>query len=602
VQRLAPERRHPALLAFCADGVAETTDEVVDLFARALASTDARARRELDELRRATARATNEKVRLLVEVGRILLDPAADPAEKLRRVDERVGLDRLRRAVEEAERMGRPEDDNYFDLIASRYAHLREFTPALLAALDLRANAAAAGLLDAVDVLRRLNAERRRRLPDDAPLSFVPARWRPYVIGRTGDLNRRYWELCLLAELRGALRAGDVWVAGSRRYANPETYLIPRGRWPEMRPEVCSLLGVTGGVADRLATCEAELGERLGRLDRALARGSEVRVENGELVVPRLSAEDLPDDTRRLGALVAARLPRVELTDLLIEVDGWCGFTRHLTHAGGAASRTRDLAVHLYAAVLAHACNFGLTTMAEVADVSYRQLAWTTEWYLREETLRAANAALVDHQHRLPLAQAWGGGTLSSSDGQRFPVAVKSTLAAAIPRYFGLGRGVTAYTHVSDQHSAYATKVIPATVRDATYVLDGILDNETELPIIEHTTDTSGFTELVFALFDLLGLQFAPRIRDLGDQRLYRLGPVMGLQHASQLLRGTINRPLILERWDDLLRVAGSLKLGWVTASLLISRLQASPRQNAITRALQEYGRLVKTLFVLLSL
>ncbi|MGI8562514.1 MAG: Tn3 family transposase, partial [Candidatus Dormibacter sp.] len=53
---------------------------------------------------------------------------------------------------------------------------------------------------------------------------------------------------------------------------------------------------------------------------------------------------------------------------------------------------------------------------------------------------------------------------------------------------------MTAYTHVSDQHTAYATKVIVATDRDATYVLDGWLDNETELPIVEHTADTNGFT------------------------------------------------------------------------------------------------------------
>ena len=56
---------------------------------------------------------------------------------------------------------------------------------------------------------------------------------------------------------------------------------------------------------------------------------------------------------------------------------------------------------------------------------------------------------------------------------------------------------------------------------------------------------------------------------------------------------------LILRRWDDLLRVAGSLKRGWVTASLLISRLQAYRRQNALIGALKEYGRLVKTIFVL---
>ena len=194
--------------------------------------------------------------------------------------------------------------------------------------------------------------------------------------------------------------------------------------------------------------------------------------------------------------------------------------------------------------MLAQSGNFGLTLMAQMSGLTYRQLAWTTTWYLREETLRAANTQLVNFHYHQPLARGWGGGTLSSSNGQRFPVAVRTSNATALPRYFGYGRGLTFYTWTSDQHSQFGTKVIPATLRDATVVLDEILDNETELPLFEHATDTSGYTEIIFGLFDLLGLQFAPRIRDLGDQRLYRLDKQKEYRLVSQLLKGTINRDL----------------------------------------------------------
>jgi TnpA family transposase len=136
-------------------------------------------------------------------------------------------------------------------------------------------------------------------------------------------------------------------------------------------------------------------------------------------------------------------------------------------------------------------------------------------------------------------------------------------------------------------------------MRDATVVLDEILDNETELPLFTHATDTAGYTEIIFCLFDLLGYQFAPRIRDLGDQTLYRIGGVENPQQVASLLKGKLRQELFLNRWDDLLRVAGSLKLGWVTASLLISKLHAMPKQNALVKSLQEYGRLVKTTFIL---
>ena len=113
--------------------------------------------------------------------------------------------------------------------------------------------------------------------------------------------------------------------------------------------------------------------------------------------------------------------------------------------------------------------------------------------------------------------------------------------------YFGYGEGVTFYTWTSDQLSQYGIKVSPSTIRDATYVLDEILNNETELPILEHTTDTAGFTDLIFALFDLLGLRFSPRLRDIGALTLYRLEST-DLSHFPKLKDQVTGRLLNLHQ------------------------------------------------------
>jgi len=139
---------------------------------------------------------------------------------------------------------------------------------------------------------------------------------------------------------------------------------------------------------------------------------------------------------------------------------------------------------------------------------------------------------------------------------------------------------------------------VTATVRDATHTLDGILDNQTVLPIEEHTTDTHGYTEMIFGAYDLLGLRFAPRIRDLDRQRLYRHGILTNVE-TSELLKNRIRPELIIPYWDELLRLAASLRHGWAPASLLLARLQAGSRRNPLAQALQEYGRLVKTNFIL---
>jgi hypothetical protein len=327
-----------------------------------------------------------------------------------------------------------------------------------------------------------------------------------------------------------------------------------------LRDEVSLQTGTSPDGPAHLEACRNEMDAVLCRLRIAAFRGATVKVQEGRLLFDRDPAEGLPKSVEELGREIAARLPKVELTDLLVEVDRLTGFSRFFTHAGGSEPRTADLRVHLYASILAQATNIGPVRMAELSDLSYRKLAWASTWYLREDTLKDAVTAMVNYHHALPLSAAWGGGALSSSDGQRFAVDVKARNARANPRYFGYGRGVTHYSWTSEQYSQYGTKVVPSTVRDATHVLDGILGNETDLPISEHTVDTHGFTEMVFCLFAALGLRFSPRIRDLSDQLLYRMegvgtgdGP-RAEAFAKDLLRGKVNEKLILSPTVTLLR------------------------------------------------
>jgi len=182
-----------------------------------------------------------------------------------------------------------------------------------------------------------------------------------------------------------------------------------------------------------------------------------------------------------------------------------------------------------------------------------------------------------------------------------FPQRGRSLTARALSRYF-LDEGTTTYTHVSDQHSTYGTKVIPTTWREAVAVLDEIFGNPTDLPLGEHTVDTAGQTLATFAIFHIAGLQFSPRIRDIGRLQLYRLGAASTWRgrypHVGLLLGPPIQTQLIAEHWNDMLRLVGSMKFGHTTASLLIAKLHASSRQSSLARALHEYGRLIRTIYV----
>ncbi len=387
----------------------------------------------------------------------------------------------------------RPEGYDYFDFLEKRYNYVRQFSPALLAEVPFASNIEDDDVLQAVSLLNELNQLGSRKLPPHPPVSFIPRKWLPFVMHQ-GIVQRRAYELCLLSALRDRLRSGDIFLPVSRRYANPETYLIPKQQWPGLQAEVCQQLKLTPEGSIDLKQRADELKSLLKEVDCELVSSDKVRVEQQELIISPFSAEEGTESARALADMISKRLPQVELTELLVEVDGWTNFSQCFHHAAGQESRSKQHNQHLYASLIGQGVNMGITAMAQSANLSYRKLAWTTNWYVREETLKNAVTTLVNFQYRHPLAKLWGGGTLSSSDGQRFPVSGKVRNPTALPKYFGYGRGITFYTWTSDQYSQYGTKVISSTVRDATYVLDEILDNETELNILEHTTDTAGYT------------------------------------------------------------------------------------------------------------
>ena len=236
--------------------------------------------------------------------------------------------------------------------------------------------------------------------------------------------------------LRDGLRSGDVFVPGSRRYADPSTYLYTPAQWAPRQDEYCRLVGKPARAADALEQGKEELHAALAELERALASAlpddtGAVRLDGDDnLVVPPLTAEDVPAEARELKDELAGMLPFAPIASLLIELDARTGFLDCFTHAGGPKlAKSAEPKRNILAVLIAMATNLGLARMAEACGVSYDVLAWTPEWYVREDTLHEANTAIVNHHYTLELARAFGSGTMSSSDGQRFPVRGKSLTA-----------------------------------------------------------------------------------------------------------------------------------------------------------------------------
>jgi len=596
--KFEPQRRYATLVALALEGMATVTDEIIDLHDRIIGKLFNVAKNKHQQQFQASGKAINDKVRLYGRIGQALLEAKQNGGDPFAAIESVISWDAFAESVSEAQKLAQPEDFDFLRRISENYATLRRYAPAFLNVLKLRAAPAAKCVLDAIDVLRGMNTDNTRKIPADTPTEFIKKRWEKLVI--TGDgIDRRFYELCALSELKNALRSGDVWAQGSRQFKDFDEYLLPPEKFASLKQSGDLPLAVVTDcdtyLRDRLLLLEQQL-ETVNRMAANNNLPEAILTESGLKITPLDAA--VPDAAQALIDQTAMQLPPVKITELLLEVDAWTGFTRHFSHLKtGDVAKDKNL---LLTTILADAINLGLTKMAESCPgTTYAKLSWLQAWHIRDETYSAALADLVNTQFRHPFAEHWGDGTTSSSDGQRFKVGGKAESTGHINPKYGAEPGRLFYTHISDQYAPFSIKVVNVGVRDSTYVLDGLLYHESDLRIEEHYTDTAGFTDHVFALMHLLGFRFAPRIRDLKDTKLYV--PKNGQDYPAlrAMIGGTLNIKHVRAHWDEILRLAASIKQGTVTASLMLRKLGSYPRQNGLAVALRELGRVERTLFIL---
>lgn len=409
--------------------------------------------------------------------------------------------------------------------------------------------------------------------------------------------NVPYYEMATLTELRNCIRSGDVSVSGSRKYKNFDDYLVSKSEWAKVSSQDHHL-AVSSCFDEFMEERSNSLAKRLKWVSNHAHDLEGVNLDEGKIHVERLDKET-PEEAKALSSELYNMLPRVKLTDLLMEVAGWTGFDEMFLHASTCRAPKDEERPTLTATLMAMGMNIGLSKMANATPgISYRQIANVSQWRMHDDAMNQARAKLINFQHNLGLPYYWGDGSTSSSDGMRVGIGVPSLFAGHNP-HFGHGKGLTFYRSVSDQYAAYQGNVVNSNTRDALYWVDALLHHETELDIKEHYTDTAGYTDQVFGLCHLLSFQFAPPLRDIGSAKLWVIGDKKEYPKLEPLLKGRVKLKSIRENYDDLLRLAYSIREAKVSAALMLGKLGSYARKNQLATGLTEAGKIEKTIFIL---
>jgi TnpA family transposase len=602
-------RRTATLAALFQTLEAVALDDAVELFDALMADVFALAEEAHRRSRLRSLRDLDAAAIVLRNVGRIALAGEEDDTMTLAGWREalfaRIPRGDIDAAMADVDSLVSAPDDRRYRELRPHWRRVRTLFSGLLQRITLEATQAGQPVLAALNHLRRTEDWTRSRMAE-APTGFVGPAWKRHALDEAGRvIDSRAYVLAVLEAFRAALKRRDVFVPAGVRYADPRRGLLGGEAWNAARLTICRSL-------DRSPDAEAEIGDLASRLDRAwrqvaahLPDNPAARIERkgsrDELVLSPLDRIERPQSLVALQAGIAARMPRVDLPDVMLEIAARTGFADAFTHASERHARVEAFPLSLCGALIAHACNIGFEPVirADQPALSRTRLSWVSQNFIRPETIAAANARIVAAQNALPIAHVWGSGEVASADGIRFVAPGNAIHAGPNPRYFGAGRGITYYNLVSDQFTGLNAVVVPGTLRDSLLLLGLLLDQETDLEPVEIMTDTAAYADTVFGLFWLLGYQFSPRLADIGDARFWRIDRNADYGPLDGLARNRINVELIKRNWDDLLRLAGSLKLGRIHAGAIMRVLQVKDRPTTLARALGELGRVLKTLHML---
>lgn len=600
--KLTSQRRSATLLAVIQHLEKTGTDDALDIFDAVMTAQALSGEKLRRKARLRTLKDLDQAALLLRDAVRVLLD-AEIPAPLVRElILARLGETSLLNAIQAVTELASAADDPEPEAWLETATTISRFLPKLLETLPFEGTATAAPTLAALKFLR--GEEGQRRSWKKAPTAFIPTSWED-LVRPAGVIDPRAYQVCAAYRLHTLLKRREIFVAASLRYGDPRAQLLQGADWDRSRPEFLRALGWSTDPKIELDALATQLDQRYQEVAAGLAENPAVRVESQDglavLVITPFAAQPDTESLPPLQAEVDQRLPDIDLSELLMEVHAFTGFAGEFDNASEGTTQMQDFATSLCAVLVAGACNLDLKAVSQPLNpaLTLSRLNWVKQQYLRADTLLRANACLVAAQAALPLANVWGSGETASADGLRFTTPLRNTVAAPNSKYFGAGRGITYYALSSDQYSGLHARVIPGTLRDSLYILGNLLEQKTVLKPQEVMSDTAGYSDVVFGLFHLLGYQFSPRIADLGQTRYWRMDRQAHYGDLNEVARHQINTGLIAAHWDDLLRVAASLKQGTVPAPDIMRVLGKNGSLSGLGKAVAELGRIAKTLFLL---
>ena len=492
-------------------------------------------------------------------------------------------------------------ESRYYIIQEERSVRLQNRVSPIIKALRFQGETEASSLLDAIAYFK----DKDGVIGKNAPFGFLEPQEREAITKDT-IFHPSLYKVFLFTHVAGAIKSGQLNLEHSYKYRPLDEYLISKEHWQQEKETLLSRADLQHFTDPQIV---------LDSLDHALFQHYQTTnrninddlnpyvkiAENGNFTV------STPKQEEQEVEIIRPYFPDhhfVPLPEILSTVNNHAAFLDEFQHWQQRYIKGHATDKILYAGVIGLGCAIGAPKMGRISSsINETTLQHAVNWYFTLENIQAANDRVTSVMDQMDLPNAYrqpGDPLHTSSDGQKFEVRTDSLNASHSFKYFGKGQGVSVYTFIDERNLLWHSLVFSAAERESAYVIDGLMRNDVVKSDI-HSTDTHGYNEAIFATTHLLGFSYAPRIKNLKKQTLYIFKSRKNEDQSSWKIKPEkyINRQIIEDNWDDILRLIATIKLKETTASDIFRRLNSYSRQHPLYQALKAFGQITKSLFIL---
>ena len=513
-------RRHTLLMAVILTARGQVLDDLTQMLLRISRKIEWKCEQRLAEWYQKRHNKTDALIRAFRDSLKVL-GTESDPAQILSSVEKLFTEHGGRRALEQScEEHLRHERQNWRPFARAVFVPLRSVLMRLVEILPLQGDETAEGLLRLIKSLlsESISSSDTLTVGDVAP-NTLPRVWHGLVQADVNDrrvFNRRQLEVVAILELASAIKAGEVFIVGSLSFDRFWNRIPSDAANPAAIEVYATARGWTNGADGLVRAVKNALELKARFLDNAVGAGQQAylqRGRHGRPVVTRLRAVEIPVTAINLENQMMAHMPERAVLEAISNTEHWAQWGRHFGLPSRLGPQIKDANHRYVLTTFAYGCGLGPTEAARHlgGTVSADQLSFADRRHVDIEDLRAASADLINLYSQFELPQQWGTGQSAAADGTHFETYEDNLLAEHHIRYGKTG-GI-AYRHVADNYIALFSRFIACGTYEATYILDALLQNISDVQPNRVHADTHGQSAAVFGLAYLLGIELMPRIR-----------------------------------------------------------------------------------------